>query len=318
MKQRVNERQPYPWRERARQAAWPGLGLLALGALVGWGVSALWPPAPSGPPAATPEEMAREPQRIPDQVVVSDQPELPESTPLLLPATATQLYCRYRFEQAPAGAEVRVGWRRGGQDLGELPLSEHRRERGEVLAGQFTLAPPPPGPGFPPGLYQLSFYAGEEPLGEGSFVVAREAEKVLAQQAPPPGPVRIVSLGTFRALDPQGRPQAPAPQFAPGDRIWAVFTYLGGVKQGRLEVRWLAAGELIPQATAPVEMKGEAGSGYAWLQAPGEGLPEGAYTVEVHLAGNEQALATAGFSVTRTPPPTPGPASVPPAAGARP
>jgi len=279
------------------------LALLGLGAL-GWGLGQLWP-MPPAERLPTPQVMARQPQLIPDTVVVCTGEPKPESTPSLLPAEAPVLHCFYRLERYPAGTPLTVEWRRNGQPLGTLPLEGHRRERGAILAGRFLIRPPAGAQQFAPGLYQLTFRSGAEVLEEASFVLAVEAARILAQQPPPAGEIRVVSLVTCSALDPHGKPLGVAQSFAPTARIYALFTYVNGVRQARFEVRWLRGEVLIPQATQQIEMQPGAGQAYAWLQAGGEGLPEGQYLVQVFLAGGEQPLAVAQFTVSKPPPPPP-------------
>jgi hypothetical protein len=137
-----------------------------------------------------------------------------------------------------------------------------------------------------------------------------DADKLLTQQAPPAGEIRVISLLTCAGLDPQGQPLGIAQQFRPTDKLFAVFTYLNGVKTARFEVRWLAQGEVIPQATQQVEMQAGAGHAYTWMQAEGAGLPEGECAVEVLVAGNEEPLGAARFVVSATTPP---PVLAPPA-----
>lgn len=279
-------------------------GLLALG----WGLGYLWA-RPKAEPLPTPQAMARQPQLIPDTVVVSASEPKPPSTPSLLPTETLVLYCFYRLERYPAETPLTVEWRLNGQPLGTLPLEDHRRERGTILAGRFLIRPPQGAQQFAPGLYQLIFRSGTETLEEASFVLAAEADRILGQQPPPAGEIRVVNLVTCAGLDPQGKPLSVAQSFAPRAKIYALFTYVNGVKQTRFEVRWLFGDLVIPQATQQIEMQAGAGQAYAWLQASGEGLPPGQYQVQVLLAGGEQPLATAQFAIgqAQAPPPPPAP-----------
>lgn len=297
---------------RSRQAwaqALIFLGLVVAAGLVGGGLGRLVPGPEPEPILPQPEVMVAQPERIPDEVVVSDQEKAPESTPPLLPAEAQQLYCAYRFEQYPRETPLQVSWRRQGHDLGELKLESHRQARGEILAGRFTIKLPEEKKQFAPGIYQLIFRSGAKTVAEASFVLAEGAQEILAQQPPPAGEIRVIKVGTFRGLDPQGKPLEPSRHFGPKDRIYVVFTYLNGVKDARFEVHWLSRSIVIPQATQQVEMKAGAGQAYAWLEAQGGGLPEGNYQVQVLRAGSEQPLATAQFmvgkGVTVPPPPVP-------------
>ncbi len=286
------------------------VGWLALLTAVGWGVGQLLP-GHKARETSSPTVMAQEPEKIPDEVVFSATQERPESTPVLLPVTAVPLYCFYRFERLPAGAPLRATWQLGGQDLGELPLEGNHPEGGAVLGGRFVLRPPQNAATFPPGIYQVTFHSGRDEVVESSFVMAVEAERILTQQAPVAGEIRVVSLVTCTGLDAQGKPQGIAGQFRPGDKIIALFTYLNGVKQARFEVRWLAQDVVIPQATQQVEMKAGAGQAYAWVQASGEGLPEGKFQVQVFVAGQEQPLATTPFTISKSAPPAAPPAGSP-------
>ncbi len=292
-------------RSRLRMTLLFALALLGLVGL-GWALGQLWPQPPAAP-LPTPQAMARQPQLIPDTVVVSASEPKPQSTPSLLPAEAPVLYCFYRLERYPAETPLTVEWRLNGRPLGTLPLENHRRDRGPILAGRFLIRPPQGTQQFAPGLYQLLFRRGAETLEEASFVLATEAARILGQQPPPAGEIRVVSLVTCTGLDPQGKPLGPAQSFAPTARIYAVFTYVNGVKQTRFEVRWLFGDLVIPQATQQIEMKAGAGQAYAWLQASGEGLPHGQYQVQVRLAGGGEPLATAQFAVGRTSSPPPAP-----------
>lgn len=287
------------------------LGWLALLVVLGWGLGHLLP-GPKQADTPSPAVMAREPEKIPDEVVFSATEDRPESTPVLLPVTAVPLYCHYRFERWPKGTPLRATWRLGAQDLGELPLEGNRPEGGGTLSGRFLIRPPQGAAQFPPGIYQVTFHSDTQAVVESSFVMAVEAEKILTQQAPPAGEIRVVSLVTCTGLDAQGKPQGIARQFRPTDKIVAFFTYLNGVKQARFEVRWLAQDTVIPQATQQVEMKAGAGQAYAWLQAAGSGLPEGNYQVQVLLAGQEQPLAATPFAVSKAAAPARPPAGPPP------
>jgi hypothetical protein len=280
---------------------WP-VGLVLSAALLGWTVGLLVPVTPSAAPPATPTAAT------PDEIIVTDQPQPPLSTPVLLPTTAPQLYCFFRLEQVPAGTSLQAQWSLGGRPLGALDLTGLQLDRERFLAGHFTLRPPAGMPQFPPGIYQLTLRSGAEVLIETSFVLAVGAEQILSQKAPPAGEVRVVNLGLFGSLGPQGQPLQPAAVFPPTAKIYAVFVYLNGVPGARLEMRWYANGEEMQQARQPVEMQGGARQGYAWLQASGAGLPEGAYQVQVLLQGNEQPLATVDFTIkagTVLPPPVP-------------
>lgn len=296
---------PFPLKVRRNRKVWGQvwwfLGLVVVAVLVGWGIGRVVPGPQLPPTLPQPQVMVAQPERIPDEVVVSEQEKAPESTPPLLPAAVPQLYCFYRFEQQPSGTPFIVTWRLGKQDLGELKLAGHRRQRGKILAGRFTIKPPGEKKQFAPGLYQLAFRSGAETVAEASFVLAEGAQQILAQQPPPAGEIRVINVSTFRGLDPQGQPLEPSQQFGPQDRVYAVFTYLNGVKDARFEVRWLARAVVIPQATQQVEMKAGAGQAYAWLEAPGAGLPEGNYQAQVLRAGNEQPLASTQFVVGKEP-----------------
>lgn len=286
---------------------WPLFAVLAAAALAGWVVGDLLPTgAAPGPPTVAPTPGAR------DEIVVSDQATPPAATPPLLP-TVAQLYCYFRLEQVPAGTPVQGQWRLGKDNLGALDLSTLVLERQPFLAGHFTFTPPGGQPQFPPGIYQLTLRSGEQVLVETSFVVAQDAERILAQTPPPVGELRIVSLGTYGSLGPRGGPQQPATVFPPVGRVYAVFTYLNGDPAQGLVVRWYAAGVEIEAARQTVAMKAGAGTAYAWLEARGAGLPEGAYQVQVCLVGNNQPLVTADFTVKAgavLPPVATGPAGV--------
>ncbi len=301
---------PPPEAGPRRGAGASALGWLLLIALLGWGAGHLWPPR-SATPTVTPATMLSQPEKIPDEVVISTSDQRPETTPTLLPVTSVPLYCFYRIDRLPAGTPLQVTWSLNGKDLGEVPLQDHRVDRGPLLSGRFSLRPPQGAPQFPPGLYQLFFRSGAETILDASFVAAVDAERLLAQQAPPAGEIRVVSLTTCTGVDAEGRPVGLTGTFRPGDRIYALFTYLNGVKQARFEVRWLSHDVVIPQATQQLEMKAGAGQSYAWLQAAGEGLPEGPGQVQVLVAGSEQPLATVPFTISRSAPPPAAPAPGP-------
>ncbi|HEY3397363.1 MAG TPA: hypothetical protein VGM19_06825 [Armatimonadota bacterium] len=269
---------------------------------------------PSGPPTPSPATMLAEPEKIPDQVVVSAGAQRPDTTPDLLPASATALHVFYRFERQPAALPLTLEWRLSNGAPQTVPASEDHRDRNAFLSGYFLLAPATPA-GFAPGIYQLTFRNGPEVVAEASFVVAADAAKTLAQQPPPAGETRVVSLLTCAGLNPQGQPLGVATAFPPAGKLYALFTYLNGVNSARFAVRWLAEGEEIPQAGSSVEMNSGAGQGYAWLQAAPPGLPEGRYQVQVLLAGSKQPLATADFTVSAAAPP---PSLAPPGAPAAP
>ncbi len=276
------------WLQPAR--IWPLLVVLAT-ALIGWLLGGLLPVGPPpGLAAATPAAVTR------DEIVVSDLPTPPVSTPALLP-TAAQLYCYFRLEQVPAGTPVQAQWRLGADHLGALDLAGLVRERQPFLAGQFPFQPPAGKPQFAAGIYQLTLRSGEQVLVETSFVVAQDAARILAQTPPPVGALHVVSLGTYGSLNPRGQPQQPATAFPPVGRIYAVFTYLNGDPKQPLLVRWYSAGAEIEQARQEIKTRAGAGTGYAWLQAGGAGLPAGAYQVQVTLAANSQPLATANFTI---------------------
>jgi len=275
------------------------LGWLLLVAVLGWGLGHLVPRRGS-PQPPSPAVMASEPEKIPDEVVISPTDRRLESTPVLLPVTVVPLYCFYRLDRLPARSPLQVTWKLNGQDLGELPLEDNRPQGKTALAGRFLLRPPQDAREFAPGLYQLIFHSGGEEIVDASFVAAVDAEKILTQQAPPAGEIRVVSLTTCTGVDAQGRPSGLTGTFRPTDRVHGLFTYLNGVKQARFEVRWLAQDVVIPQATQQVEMKAGAGQSYAWLQAGGEGLPEGPCQVQVLVAGSEQPLASVPFTISKT------------------
>ena len=277
------------------------LGWLLLLVALGMGLGYLLPGREA--PGPTPAVMVKQPEKIPDEVVVCAGSEKPESTPVLLPTTAVPLSCFYHFDRFPAGAPLQVTWRLEAQDLGQAPLEDLQRDRGKALAGRFLLRPPSNAPQWAPGIYQLKFSSAAEQVVETSFVVGVDADRLLTQQAPPAGEIRVISLLTCAGLDPQGQPLGVAQQFRPTDKVFAVFTYLNGVKTARFEVRWLAQGEVIPQATQQVEMRAGAGHAYTWLQASGAGLPDGECAVEVLVAGNDQPLAVSNFTVGATAPP---------------
>jgi hypothetical protein len=295
--------------------SWAGWLLLVVA--LGMGLAYLLP-LRQGEPGPSPAVMVRQPEKIPDEVVVCAGPQKPESTPVLLPTTAVPLSCFYHFDRFRSTLPLQVTWRLGAQGLGPVPLEGKKTEGGGALGGQFLLRPPGNAPQWAPGIYQLTFHSGTEELVESSFVVGVDADRLLTQQAPPAGEIRVISLLTCAGLDAQGQPLGIAQQFRPTDKIFAVFTYLNGVKTARFAVRWLAQGEVIPQAAQQVEMRAGAGHAYTWLQASGPGLPEGECEVQVLVAGNDEPLAEGTFTVSPAAPPpgtapSPAPAPVVPA-----
>lgn len=292
----MSSRRPLAW-------GWLG-GVLLVGALAGWLLGSRLPtrPAPLPAPVRATTAATR------DAIVVTDQAEPPNATPVLLPTTATQLHCFFRLERLPAGTPLQAQWKLGAQPLGALEPQDLRLDRQAYLAGRFTFGPPTGQPSFPPGIYQLILRSGDQVLIETSFVVAQEAEKILAQQPPAAGELRVVNLGLFGSLGSQGQPQQPSKVFPPTAKIHAVFTYLNGVAGQKLLVRWYAAGVEIPQARQEVAVQSGARQAYAWLQAKGAGLPEGVYQVGLYLPGRDQSLVSADFTIkagTVLPPATP-------------
>ncbi len=244
-------------------------------------------------------------------MVFSAEKSRPPTTPDLLP-TAIQIYCFYSFPELAADARITVHWWRDGKDLGLLPdlrpmeaalskpgiATDEQEEATSARPGRYIILSPPANEDtFAPGIYEVELHSGDQRLGRRSFVVAADAEQIMASQPSKIGEVRVVSCVTARAITPTGEPQQPLTKFAPQDRIYVAFAYINGTKGEKLRVEWYGGDQRLESAAQKLTMKGAAGRGSAWLQAKDRGLPEGEYRVAVFGAVAEEPLAEARFTV---------------------
>ncbi len=291
-----------------------GLSLAALtaGFVAGWGMRSRAPKAPEDKPAQTLLPATRPSSPREQFMVFSADKRLLLATPDLLPATASQVYCFSSFPHLSSDTELAVHWWRNGKDLGLLTnLQPVEAQAGkpsiatdkqqEATSGRpdryITLSPPANEDAFAPGIYEVELHSGEQRLGRSSFVVAEDAEQIMAFQPSKVGDVRVVSCVTARNVTESGEPQQPVSKFAPQDRIYVAFAYINGTKGEKLRVEWYGGDQRLESAAQKLAMKGAAGRGSAWLQVKDKGLPEGEYRVAVFGAGIEKPLAEARFTV---------------------
>lgn len=244
-------------------------------------------------------------------MVFSAEKSRPPTTPDLLP-TASQIYCFYSFPELAVDARMTVHWWHNGKDLGlvtdlqpvEAQVSkpgiatDKQEEAASGGPGRYIILSPPGGEDtFAPGIYEVELASSDQRLGRRSFVVAADAEQIMASQPSKVGEVRVVSCVTARSITPTGEAPQPVSKFAPQDRIYVAFTYINGTKGEKLRVEWYGGDQRLESATYELAMKGAAGRGSAWLQAEDRGLPKGEYRVAVFGAVADEPLAEARFTV---------------------
>jgi len=244
-------------------------------------------------------------------IVFNAEKSLPPTTPDLLP-TANRICCFYSFPQLAADARVTAHWWHNGKDLGLLTdlqaieaqgnkpdiAPEGQKEGEDARPGRYVILSPPAGEDkFAPGIYEVELHSGDQRLGRSSFVVAENAQKIMAAQPSEVGEVRVVSCVTTRGITPTGEPQQPVSKFAPQERIYVVFAYINGTRGEKLRVEWYGGDQRLEPATHELAMKGAAGRGSAWLQVKDKGLPAGEYRVAVFGAVADEPLAEARFTV---------------------
>ncbi|MCK4323228.1 MAG: hypothetical protein KAW89_01760 [Armatimonadetes bacterium] len=290
-----------------------GLSLAALtaGLVAGWSLRSPARRVPEDKPARALSPVTR-PSLPPEQFMVfSAEKSLPPTTPDLLP-TASQLYCFYSFPQLAADARMTVHWWRDGKDLGLVTdlrpaeaqvskpaIATDKQEKGtNARPGRYVILSPPAGEDeFAPGIYEVELHSGDQRLGRRSFVVAADAQKIMASQPSEVGEVRVVSCVTARSITPTGEPQQPVSKFAPQERIYVAFAYINGTKGEKLRVEWYGGDQRLESAAQELAMKGAAGRGSAWLQVKDKGLPAGEYRVAVFGTMADEPLAEARFTV---------------------
>ncbi len=290
-----------------------GLSLAALtaGFVAGWSGRSRAHRVPEDKPARALPPATRPSLPRAQFMVFSAKKSCPPATPDLLP-TATNIYCFYSFPQLSADARITVHWWRDGKDLGlvtdlqpvEAPVSkpgiatDKQQEAASSRPGRYVILSPPAGEDtFAPGIYEVELRSGDQHLGRSSFVVAADAQKIMASQPSQVGEVRVVSCITARSITPTGEPQQPVSKFAPQDRIYVAFAYINGTKDEKLRVEWYGGDQRLESAAQKLAMKGAAGRGSAWLQVKDKGLPAGEYRVAVFGAVADDPLAEARFTV---------------------
>ena len=239
--------------------------------------------------------------------VFTTEAKPPDSTPDLLSAQATEIYCFYRFADLPPDAPVSARWWHNGADLGPIEISEPAEEAEPAPAESATsedervphlvLTPPGNAKSFAPGIYEVELHSGDHPAGRGSFVVAENAQEIMAAQPSEKGQTRIISCVTAREVSSRGEPEDPQKTFGGGDKIYVVFAYINGTVGGAFRVQWYYRDQLIEQASEELAMKGGAGRGFAWLKVEEGRLPAGPYRVALLLQGTQRPLAQARFTV---------------------
>jgi len=290
-----------------------GLSLAALtaGFVAGWSLRSPARRVPEDKPARALSPVTRASSPREQFIVFSAEKHLPPATPDLLP-TAKHIYCSYSFPQLAADARITVHWWHDGKDLGlvtdlqpvEAQVSkpsiavDKQEEAASGRPGRYIILSPPTGEDtFGPGIYEVELHSGDQRLGHSSFVVAEDAEQIMAAQPSKVGEVRVVSCVTARSITPTGEPQQPLKKFAPQDRIYVAFAYINGTKGEKLRVEWYGGDQRLESATHELTMKGAAGRGSAWLQVKDGGLPAGDYRVAVFGAMADEPMAEARFAV---------------------
>ncbi len=297
-----------------------GLSLAALtaGFVAGWGMCGRARRVPEDKPAQVLPPAPRPSLPREQFIVFSAEKRLPPTTPDLLP-TATNIYCFYSFPQLAADARISVHWWHDGEDMGvvediasasakqfseaaqaadeEGQSAQPQRDAAGNNAWYLLLTPPDEADKFAPGIYEVELHSGDQRLGRSSFVVAGDAQEIMASQPSEIGQVRVVSCVTARDITETGEPQQPLKTFAPQERIYVAFAYINGTKGGKLRVEWYGGDQRLESAAQKLAMKGAAGRGSAWLQVKDRGLPEGEYRVAVFGAVADEPLAEARFAV---------------------
>jgi len=290
-----------------------GLSLAALtvGFVAGWSLRSRAHRVPEDKPARALPPATRPSSPREQFIVFGAEKSRPPATPDLLP-TASQIYCFYSFPQLAADARIAVHWWHDGKDLGlvtDLQPAEAQAGKPTVAVdkqekatsarpGRYVILSPPAGEDkFAPGIYEVELRSGDQRLGRASFVVAADAQQIMASQPSTVGEVRVVSCVTARSITPTGEAQQPLKKFAPQDRVYVAFAYINGTKGEKLRVEWYSGEVRLESATQELTMKGVIGRGSAWLQAKDKGLPEGEYRVAVFGAMAEEPLAEARFAV---------------------
>jgi hypothetical protein len=141
---------------------------------------------------------------------------------------------------------------------------------------------------------------GRQTVARGSFVTADGAPQLLAQVVPARGKLTIAGMETVRAKG-QGGARVPARRFTGRERIGALFAFSGADVGAVLQVRWTRDGEVLPGSGVDLRTRSTSGEASAWLAAEGDGLPAGAYRVEVREADSGETLAALPFEVVPRP-----------------
>ncbi len=274
------------------------VGGLVIGGLLGWALRVQQPLLPPQQPARPLVKPAQplEAQLPEHAIVFTTADRAPAATPDLLSAQATKIHCFYRFPDLSPEAPVSARWWHQGQELDSLPASA-QEDTAEQQLPHIVLQPPGNAQTFAPGIYELELYSGERQLGRASFVVAENAQEIMAARPSEKGHTRIISLVTTRRVNAKGAPERPQTTFGGWDKIHAAFTYINATAGGVFRVQWYYRDQLIEPASQELEMKGGAGRGFAWLKADPGRLLAGKYRVTLHLPGVDKPLAQARFTV---------------------
>lgn len=329
---------PAEERPARRRRPWVlGCLLALLGVLLGAAVALVagrgcGPVAPEGPVIALPR-----PGSPDTRLVFSAGPEEPATTPEIIPAETSVVFCFYRLNRVPPDAALTAKWWHDGEELGALELRDQRPDGdAEYAAGRFTIYPPTPptraAPGaepppaeppasssagatgtagsiavFPPGIYEVELTSPAQPdvVARGSFVALPRAAKILQGGGEPAGPPMVRALTTATGVAEDGTALGPATVF-PRDvrRIYAVFEYAGIAPGAVLTVRWFIEGTELERARAEIPVAAERGSAHAWLEVgTSDRLPDAQYQVRVYLGEEDHALASSGFRISASAPP---------------
>jgi len=270
------------------------------------------------------------------RLVFSAGPEEPQSTPDILPAETSVVFCFYKLSRVPADAPLAAKWWLDGEELGALELRDPQPDTAaDHAAGRFTIYPPQPParppdasseeaaappsaavpastPGtatFAPGVYEVELTSPAEPdvVARGSFVALPRAAKILQGGGEPAGPPVVRSLTTCVGVGEDGKAVGPATVFPRNvRRIYAVFEYAGVSPGAVLTVRWFIEGTELEGARAEIPVAAEQGSAHAWLDVgAGDELPDAQYQVRVYLGEEDQPLASSGLRISAAAPPVP-------------
>jgi hypothetical protein len=249
----------------------------------------------SGCPSAPPPPARAPSQPTLDRFVFGITPALPRSNPELLPAEATTVF---GFAPWPAGArreEVQARWSWRGGAFQDAPVTPVRSPDGTLFA-RVALQQRPPAP-LGPGVGEVELRLRGQRAAHGCFVLAAQAARVLAQQAPPSAQTRVSGLAVGGAVGADGRVVRPQAKFQPLDRIWVSFAYSGADPGASFVVYWYAGDNELRRARKTLTVGAPAGIANAWLQAHGKGLPPGPYRVSVCYGADPVPLAQADFQV---------------------